>query len=71
MKTLNFAAASLAMSAVFAVAQNKAPASEVPVRMAVTVETHEGKNMPALGREDIMVFEGKDRAQVTDWNCMC
>ena len=67
MKTLNFAAASLAISSVFAVAQNEAPVSEVPVRMVVTVETHEGKNMPALDREDIMVFEGKDRAQVTEW----
>ncbi len=37
MKTLHFAAASLAISAVFAVAQNKAPVSGVPLRMVVTV----------------------------------
>ena len=67
MKTLHFAAASLAISAVFAVAQNRAPVSGVPVRMVVTVEAHDGKDIPALNREDVMVFEGQDRAQVSEW----
>jgi len=67
MKTLHFAAASLAISAVFAVAQNKAPVSGVPVRMVVTVEAYDGKDIPALNRDDVMVFERQDRAQVTEW----
>ena len=67
MKTLHFAAASLAISAVFAVAQNKAPVSGVPLRMVVTVEAYDGKDIPALNRDDVMVFERQDRAQVTEW----
>jgi hypothetical protein len=66
MRNLHFMATGLAMSAVLAVAQNKAPASGAPVRMVVTVESHDD-NVPVLNREDIMVFEGQDRAQVTDW----
>jgi hypothetical protein len=35
--------------------------------MVVTVEAHDGKDIPALNREDVMVFEGQDRAQVSEW----
>ena len=66
MRNLHFTVAGLAISAVLAVAQNKAPASAVPVRMVVTVESHDGKNVPVLNREDVMIFEGHDRAQVTE-----
>ena len=67
MRVLNFAAASMAIGAALVMAQNKAPAGGVPVRMVVTVETHDGKNMLALKREDVMVFEGKNRVRVTEW----
>jgi hypothetical protein len=67
MRTLHFTAAGLAISAVLAVAQNKTPASGVPVRMVVTVEAHDDKNVPVLNREDVLVFAGHDRAQVTEW----
>ncbi len=67
MRTLNIAAISMAISAALALAQNTAPASGVPVRMIVTVEGHDGKDIPALKPEDVMVFEGKDRARVTEW----
>lgn len=67
MRTLNFAATSMAIGAALALAQNTAPASGVPVSMIVTVEGHDGKDIPALKREDVMVFEGKDRAPVTEW----
>ena len=67
MRNLHFTATGLAMSAVLAVAQSKAPTSGVPVRMVVTVEAHDDKNVPVLNREDIMVFEGHDRAQVNEW----
>jgi hypothetical protein len=33
----------------------------------VTVEAHHGTNIPVINREDVMVYEGHDRDQVTDW----
>jgi hypothetical protein len=45
----------------------QAPSSGTPVHMVVTVESHHGTNVPAINREDIMVYEGHDRDQVTDW----
>jgi hypothetical protein len=43
------------------------PGNGVPVRILVTVEPHHGSNPPLINREDVMVFEGKDRDTVTDW----
>jgi len=42
-------------------------ANGVPVHMAVTVEPRHGSDVPTLNREDVMVYEGKDRDQVIDW----
>ena len=42
-------------------------ANGVPVQTVVTVEPHHGSNPPVISREDVMVFEGKDRDVVTDW----
>ena len=39
----------------------------IPVRIVVTVEAHHGSSPPVVNREDVMVFEGKDRDTVTDW----
>lgn len=39
----------------------------VPVRMVVTVEPHHGSAVPVINREDVKVYEGKDRDTVTDW----
>lgn len=39
----------------------------VPVHMVVTVEPHKGKDVPNINRDDVMVYEGKERDQVTDW----
>ena len=44
-----------------------APANGVAVHTVVTVESHHGANPPVINREDVMVYEGKDRDQVTDW----
>jgi hypothetical protein len=33
----------------------------------VTAETRHEATMPTINREDVMVFEGKDRDQVVDW----
>jgi len=38
-----------------------------PAHMLVTVEAVHGSNVPVVGREDVMVYEGRDRDKVTDW----
>ena len=43
------------------------PSPGTPVHMVVTVEAHHGTNIPDIKREDVMVYQGKDRDQVTDW----
>jgi hypothetical protein len=47
-------------------AQDKAVAT-VPAQVTVTVEARKGKNIPELNREDVMVFEQKQRLPVTDF----
>jgi len=39
----------------------------VPAHMVVTVEPRHGSNVPVINREDVMVYQGQDRAKVTDW----
>ena len=39
----------------------------VPAHLLVTVEARHGSNVPAISREDVMVYEGRDRDQVTGW----
>lgn len=39
----------------------------VPVSIVVSVEARRGEDRPVLHREDVRVFEGRDRLQVTDW----
>jgi hypothetical protein len=39
----------------------------VPAHMVVTVEPHHGSDVPAVQREDVMVYEGKERDKVTEW----
>jgi hypothetical protein len=49
-------------------AQQSPPAAGgVPVHMVVTVEAHHGSDIPVINREDVMVYEGRDRDTVTDW----
>ena len=42
-------------------------ATGVPVHMLVTVEARHGSNVPVITREDVMVYEGRDRDHVIDW----
>jgi len=42
-------------------------ANGVPAHMVVTVEPHHGSEVPPVNREDVMVYEGKDRDAVTEW----
>jgi hypothetical protein len=39
----------------------------VPAHMVVTVEPRHGSDVPVVNREDVMVYEGKDRDAVTEW----
>jgi hypothetical protein len=39
----------------------------IPTHLLVTVEARHGKNVPEISRQDVMVYEGHDRDQVTDW----
>jgi hypothetical protein len=43
------------------------PANGIPAHLLVTVEPHHGHDVPAVAREDVLVFEGHDRDTVTDW----
>lgn len=44
------------------------PVPTVPVQMTVTLEVQgEGKRVPEVNREDVIVKRGKDRLQVADW----
>jgi hypothetical protein len=50
-----------------AVAQQAPNASGTPVHMIVTVEPRKGSEVPVVTPEDVMVYEGKKRDQVTEW----
>ena len=39
----------------------------VPVNTVVSVEARHGKDIPVVNREDVRVFEGRNRLQVTEW----
>jgi hypothetical protein len=45
----------------------ESPAAGTPVHMLVTVEARHGTNPPEITRDDVMVYEGRDRDRVTDW----
>ena len=50
-----------------ALAQPAPNTNGTPVHMIVTVEPKKGSEVPVVNREDVMVYEGKIRDQVTDW----
>src|SRR5712692_3908472 len=60
------AMAALASGLWSAVAQ-EASSTGVPVHVVVTLEPRHGSNVPVINREDVMVYQGHDRAKVTDW----
>lgn len=47
--------------------KTSAPAGTTPVSLIVSVEAKNGKEVPAVSREDVVVFHLKDRLKVTDW----
>jgi len=50
-----------------AIAQQTPNTNGTPVHMIVTVEPRKGSEVPVVNREDVMVYEGKSRDQVTEW----
>ena len=48
-------------------AQQAPNTNGTPVHMIVTVEPKKGTEVPVVNREDVMVYERKDRDQVTEW----
>jgi len=62
---LGFALVAFGMDS--AVAQPSPAANGVPAHLVVTVEAHKGHDVPAIHREDVMVYEGRDRDTVTEW----
>ena len=44
-----------------------APESGTPVRLTVTAEPKHGNDVPVIQKNEVMVYEGKDRDQVVDW----
>jgi len=48
-------------------AQQGPSAGGVPARILVTVEPKHGSKVPDINRDDVMVYQGRDRDQVTDW----
>jgi hypothetical protein len=52
--------------------QAQTPAPTAPVKMTVTLDVlGEGKRVPTVNREDVMVKQGKDSLKVTDWVAAC
>jgi len=62
------AAGLLVVAASVALAQARLPVTtSTGVRMVVTVEPRQGKDVPLLAREDVMLFQDRDRMPVINW----
>jgi len=59
--------AALALSSGSISSREPGPPAIVPARTVVTVEARRGREVPPLKSEDVQVYQGHERAQVTDW----
>src|SRR5580693_9994945 len=59
--------AGLFASVLLVAAQNSASATGPAANLVVTVEARHGSNIPDVTRDDVMVYEGRDRDRVTAW----
>ena len=66
MRKLQFTILGLAIGNMLAVTPEKVAAPTIPVQMTVTMEARHDKEVPVLNREDVMVFQRKERLQVND-----
>jgi hypothetical protein len=51
----------------YATAQNASAPNTASIQIVVTVELKHGSTMPPIRRDEVLVYEGKDRDQVTGW----
>jgi hypothetical protein len=65
-KNLTWCTVMLSM-ALGSIGQAAAQGDAVTVHMVVTAEARKGSDVPTINKEDVMVFEGRDRDKVTDW----
>jgi len=65
-RSILFCSVLLLLPILYAIAQ-QAPANGTPVHMLVTVEAKHGNTPPELTQQDVTVYQGKTRDQVTDW----
>ena len=61
------AIAGLLASVQLAAAQESASATGPAANLVVTVEARHGSNIPDVTRDDVMVYEGRERDRVTGW----
>jgi hypothetical protein len=45
----------------------ESPAAGRPVHVVVTAEARRGTDVPIIEKEDVMVYQGRDRVKTTDW----
>lgn len=58
----------LAVAGSMSIRAQKSLAQEpVPAHMVVTAEAHRGPDVPEIRKEDVIVYQGKERKQVVDW----
>ena len=67
LKRLLIIAALVLFAATWIRALQTASSAGVPVQMVVTAEPKHSNDVPVLNREDVMVYQGRDRDQVTGW----
>jgi hypothetical protein len=66
MRNIHWTLLGLAVGSLLVQSRGTAATPAVPVQMIVTVEARHDKEVPALKREDVLVFQRKERLRVTD-----
>jgi hypothetical protein len=66
-QVLAVVSAAMLLTPISSQAKDIAPAAGVPVTMVVTASVDDGKRMPEIHKEDVVVKRGKDIMPVTDW----
>lgn len=67
MSAVLIASASFTLGSRGAEPRKATPQPTVPVHLVVTVEARHGTEVPEITREDVVVRQGKERLQVSDW----
>lgn len=59
--------ATLSFAILLAMSSRQSIAQGTPVHVIVTAEPHPVKQVPTIHREDVVVYQGKDRVRATEW----